>query len=206
MDRSRLKEEDEKLRESRLSGEAVFEGRLLHVYCDRVKLPDGREFARFDLTGKLHVSDLLSLMVHPGAAAVVLLKEGKILLERQWRYPLGRAFWEVPAGKLEAGEDPALCAARELEEETGYASDTWTPLGTICPGIGYSNEVISLYLAENPRKGSRHLDPGEFLDLAWIPFEEAVRMAETGEIDDAKTIGALFRAEKCLEKRTGIKR
>ena len=141
-----------------------------------------------------------------GAAAVVLLKEGKILLERQWRYPLGRAFWEVPAGKLEAGEDPALCAARELEEETGYASDTWTPLGTICPGIGYSNEVISLYLAENPRKGSRHLDPGEFLDLAWIPFEEAVRMAETGEIDDAKTIGALFRAEKCLEKRTGIKR
>ena len=130
----------------------------------------------------------------------------KILLERQWRYPLGRAFWEVPAGKLEAGEDPALCAARELEEETGYASDTWTPLGTICPGIGYSNEVISLYLAENPREGSRHLDPGEFLDLAWIPFEEAVRMAETGEIDDAKTIGALFRAEKCLEKRTGIKR
>lgn len=110
------------------------------------------------------------------------------------------------AGKLEAGEDPALCAARELEEETGYASDTWTPLGTICPGIGYSNEVISLYLAENPREGSRHLDPGEFLDLAWIPFEEAVRMAETGEIDDAKTIGALFRAEKCLEKRTGIKR
>ena len=97
-------------------------------------------------------------------------------------------------------------SARELEEETGYASDTWTPLGTICPGIGYSNEVISLYLAENPREGSRHLDPGEFLDLAWIPFEEAVRMAETGEIDDAKTIGALFRAEKCLEKRTGIKR
>lgn len=174
MDRSRLKEEDEKLRESRLSGEAVFEGRLLHVYRDRVKLPDGRESTR-------------EYLRYPGAAAVVLLKEGKILLERQWRYPLGRAFWEVPAGKLEAGEDPALCAARELEEETGYASDTWTPLGTICPGIGYSNEVISLY-------------------LAWIPFEEAVRMAETGEIDDAKTIGALFRAEKCLEKRTGIKR
>ena len=185
MDRSRLKEEDEKLRESRLSGEAVFEGRLLHVYRDRVKLPDGRESTR-------------EYLRHPGAAAVVLLKEGKILLERQWRYPLGRAFWEVPAGKLEAGEDPALCAARELEEETGYA--------TICSGIGYSNEVISLYLAENPREGSRHLDPGEFLDLAWIPFEEAVRMAETGEIDDAKTIGALFRAEKCLEKRTGIKR
>lgn len=179
MDRSRLKEEDEKLRESRLSGEAVFEGRLLHVYRDRVKLPDGRESTR-------------EYLRHPGAAAVVLLKEGKILLERQWRYPLGRVFWEVPAGKLEAGEDPALCAARELEEETGYASDTWTPLGTICPGIGYSNEVISLYLAENPREGSRHLDPGEFLDLAWIPFEEAVRMAETGEIDDAKTIGALF--------------
>ena len=202
MDRSRLKEEDEKLRESRLSGEAVFEGRLLHVYRDRVKLPDGRESTR-------------EYLRHPGAAAVVLLKEGKILLERQWRDPLrrgvlggdaGRVFWEVPAGKLEAGEDPALCAARELEEETGYASDTWTPLGTICPGIGYSNEVISLYLAENPREGSRHLDPGEFLDLAWIPFEEAVRMAETGEIDDAKTIGALFRAEKCLEKRTGIKR
>lgn len=163
------------------------------MYRDRVKLPDGRESTR-------------EYLRHPGAAAVVLLKEGKILLERQWRYPLGRAFWEVPAGKLEAGEDPALCAARELEEETGYASDTWTPLGTICPGIGYSNEVISLYLAENPREGSRHLDPGEFLDLAWIPFEEAVRMAETGEIDDAKTIGALFRAEKCLEKRTGIKR
>ncbi len=91
MDRSRLKEEDEKLRESRLSGEAVFEGRLLHVYRDRVKLPDGRESTR-------------EYLRHPGAAAVVLLKEGKILLERQWRYPLGRAFWEVPAGKLEAGE------------------------------------------------------------------------------------------------------
>ena len=93
MDRSRLKEEDEKLRESRLSGEAVFEGRLLHVYRDRVKLPDGRESTR-------------EYLRHPGAAAVVLLKEGKILLERQWRYPLGRVFWEVPAGKLEAGRIP----------------------------------------------------------------------------------------------------
>lgn len=176
MDRSRLKEEDEKLRESRLSGEAVFEGRLLHVYRDRVKLPDGRESTR-------------EYLRHPGAAAVVLLKEGKILLERQWRYPLGRAFWEVPAGKLEAGEDPALCAARELEEETGYASDTWTPLGTICPGIGYSNEVISLYLAENPREGSRHLDPGEFLDLAWIPLRKRSGWRKPAKSTTRKRLG-----------------
>lgn len=181
--------DDEKLRESRISGEPVFEGRLLHVWKDRVRLPDGRESAR-------------EYIRHPGASAVVLLKGDLVLLERQWRYPLGRAFWEVPAGKLDGAEDPLLCAKRELREETGFEGAGWASLGSMCPGIGYSNEVIHLYLARAEREGERALDPGEFLDLHWVPFREAVAMAVSGEIDDSKTIAALFRAEKYLEKET----
>lgn len=179
--------DDEKLRETRLGGESVFEGRLLHVFRDRVRLPDGRESTR-------------EYIRHPGASAVVLLRGGEVLLERQWRYPLGRAFWEVPAGKLEPGEEPLSCARRELAEETGYEAEGWASLGSMCPGIGYSNEVIHLFLARAASGGERHLDAGEFLDLVWVPFEEAVARAASGDIDDSKTIAALFRAEKYLER------
>lgn len=186
-----MRKEDERLRETRLSGEPVFEGRLLHVFRDRVRLPDGGESVR-------------ELIRHPGASAIVLLRRGaqglEVLLERQWRYPLGRAFWEVPAGKLDAGEEPLACARRELREETGCIARDWTPLASICPGIGYSNEVIRLYLAWAESEGDRELDPGEFLNLHWVPFETAIGWAASGEIDDAKTISALFRAEKYLEE------
>ena len=180
------KEEDERLRETRLGGEPVFEGRLLHVYRDRVRLPDGRESTR-------------EYIRHPGASAVVLLDgEGRVLLERQWRCPLSRAFWEIPAGKLDGAEDQLVCAKRELSEETGWNAEGWKSLGFMCPGIGYSNEVIHLFLARASGAGRRHLDPGEFLDLEWMPFGDAVRMALEGGIEDSKTIAALFRAERVI--------
>lgn len=183
--------DDERLREARISGEPVFDGRLLHVFRDRVRLPDGKESTR-------------EFIRHPGASAIVLLREGgvglEVLLERQWRYPLGRAFWEVPAGKLDAGEDPLVCAKRELKEETGYAGESWTSLSHLCPGIGYSNEVIHLFLARAGEAGARELDPGEFLDLHWVPFEQAISWVLSGEIDDSKTIVSLFRAQKYLER------
>ena len=180
-----MKLDDEKFRERRLSGETVFRGRLLHVLRDRVALPDGRESTR-------------EYIRHPGAAAIVVIRDGKILLERQWRYPLGRAFWEIPAGKLDAGEDPLACARRELLEEAGISADRWESLGTMCPGIGYSNETIWIYLADGLSEGRRHLDEGEFLDLVWVPFEEAVRMVMDSEIVDSKTIAAVYRTEKRL--------
>ncbi len=175
-----MKSETERLKESGLSSEAVFEGRLLHVFRDKVRLPDGRTSTR-------------EYIKHPGASAVVLFRGDEILLERQWRYPLGRVFWEVPAGKLDQDEDPLICAKRELSEETGYSGSNWKSLGHMCPGIGYSNEVIHLFSADCSAEGDRHLDPGEFLDLVWVPFKKALSMAAEGEIDDSKTIAALFR-------------
>ena len=182
-----MKLDDEKFRERRISGETVFQGRLLHVLRDRIELPDGRQSTR-------------EYIRHPGAAAIVVLRDGKILLERQWRYPLGRAFWEIPAGKLDAGEEPLECAKRELLEEAGISATDWVGLGTMCPGIGDSDETIWIYAARGLFQGERHLDEGEFLDLVWVPFDEAVRMVLESEIVDSKTIAAIYRTEKNLSR------
>ena len=127
---------DKSLEETVLSEREEYSGRLLHVLRREVKLPDGRISAR-------------EMIAHPGAAAMVVLDdENCTVLERQWRSPLDRAFWEIPAGKIDKGEDPFETACRELEEETGLAADKWVELGTIHNAIGYSNERIVIYLAQ----------------------------------------------------------
>lgn len=180
---------DKSLEETVLSEREEYSGRLLHVLRREVKLPDGRISAR-------------EMIAHPGAAAMVVLDdENCTVLERQWRSPLDRAFWEIPAGKIDKGEDPFETACRELEEETGLDADKWVELGTIHNAIGYSNERIVIYLAQgvHPAESGQKLDAGEFLTLHRLPFEEALSMTRNGEITDVKTLVGLAWAKDYLQ-------
>ena len=169
-----------KFTEERISGEVVYAGRFLEVHRDAVRLPDGTQAVR-------------DYIRHPGAVAIVALTaEGSVLLERQYRYALGRDFVEIPAGKLEAGEAHLDTGKRELLEETGYAAAQWTYLGLIHNAIGYSDEGIELWLATGLDKREAKLDDGEFLEVFTLPFEEALAMAADGRITDVKTIVGLF--------------
>nr|WP_231969881.1 NUDIX hydrolase [Polynucleobacter necessarius] len=142
---------------------------------DTVSLPDGQEATREYLT-------------HPGAVAIVaILDDGRVLLERQYRYPIAKACIEIPAGKLEVGEDHLLCAQRELEEETGYTTEKWSYIRRIHPVISYSTELIDIYLAEDLVPGKSHLDDEEFLDVFAAPLERLISWVEEGEITDVKT-------------------
>ena len=172
---------DAALEEKVLTDETVYEGRLLKVRRRGVRLPDGRQSSR-------------EMIVHPGAAAIVTLDErGLTVLERQWRSPMDQAFWEIPAGKIDPGEDPFETAVRELAEETGLAADSWVELGTIHNAIGYSNERIVIFLAQgiHAAEGGQKLDAGEFLTLRRLLFDEAMAMTRNGEITDVKTLVGL---------------
>jgi ADP-ribose pyrophosphatase len=168
------------LTEHYVSGGLVFDGNLLKVHRDTVRLPDGstgqREYVR-----------------HPGAVAMVaLFDDGAVLLERQFRYPHKRAFIEVPAGKLEAGEPPLDTAKRELLEETGYVAAEWTRLGVLHTTIGYSDETIELFVARRLSLQAQKLDAGEFLEVLKVPLGEAIAMIRDGRITDAKSLAALL--------------
>ncbi|GIV59931.1 NUDIX hydrolase [Rhodocaloribacter litoris] len=178
------------LQEKPLSSTPVYDGVLLKVRRDEVRLPDGGTSVR-------------EWIDHPGAAAVVpLFPDGTTLLVRQFRYPPRRTFLEVPAGKLDvAGEDPATVARRELEEETGYRAGRLTALGALYPCIGYSNEVIHFFLAEDLTAGERDLSDGEFLEPVPVLLAEAVAQARRGELHDMKTVAALLLAEAHLAGR-----
>jgi len=166
---------DQHLREERVSGEDIYGGIFLNMKRDQVRLPDGELAAREYLT-------------HPGAVAVLaLLDDGRVLLERQYRYPIAKACIEIPAGKLEIGEDHLLCAQRELEEETGYTAKKWSYIRRIHPVISYSTEFIEIYLAEDLVAGNSHLDDEEFLDVFAAPLEQLLAWVEEGEITDVKT-------------------
>jgi ADP-ribose pyrophosphatase len=166
---------DEHLREERISGEDIYGGIFLNMKRDKVSLPDGQETIREYLT-------------HPGAVAILaLLDDGRVLLERQYRYPISKACIEIPAGKLDPNEDPLLCAQRELAEETGYTANKWSYIRRIHPVISYSTEFIDIYLAENLVPGARHLDEEEFLDVFAAPLEQLIAWVEDGEITDVKT-------------------
>jgi ADP-ribose pyrophosphatase len=168
------------LTERFVSGEQVFDGTLLKVRRDRVRLPDGSEGTR-------------EYIRHPGAVAIVpLFDDGRILLERQYRYPSAREFIEVPAGKLEAGEPHLETAKRELLEETGYTAKEWARLGVIHTAIAYTDEAIELFLAKRLEHVGRKLDQGEFLETLIVPFDEALAMIRDGRITDAKTVAALL--------------
>ena len=119
-------------------------------------------------------------------------EKDNVILERQWRAPIGHAVWEIPAGKIDTGEASLVCAKRELTEETGLVASEWTYLGTLHNALGYSNEHIDVYLARGFRQGERHLDANEFLTVVRMPISQVRAMAVDGTITDAKTLGALF--------------
>ena len=166
---------DSHLREERISGEDIYGGIFLKMKRDKIALPNGEEAVR-------------EYLMHPGAVAVVaILDDGRVLLERQYRYPIAKACIEIPAGKLEIGEDHLLCAKRELEEETGYTAKKWSYIRRIHPVISYSTELIDIYLAEDLVPGKSHLDDEEFLDVFAAPLDQLIGWVENGEISDVKT-------------------
>ena len=173
--------------EFQLEGTQVFRGKLLDVRVDRVRLPDGHEGTR-------------EYVVHQGAAVIIpVLDNGDLVFERQFRYPLGEAFVELPAGKIDPGEEAFTTAQRELLEETGYSASEWRYLGKMHPCVGYSDERIEIFLANGLKRESKHqLDHGEFLEVLNLSLDDALLAVCHGEITDAKTITSLFWAEKVL--------
>lgn len=164
------------LEEVRLRGDSVFKGKLLDVYRDWARAPDGHEQS-FEYT------------LHPGAAVVVpLLDDGSVVLERQWRYALNRSFLEFPAGKLNTGEDPFEAVQRELAEETGYRARQWARLGVMHPVIGYSTEAIYLFMAKGLIVGNHAREKGECMELVNLSVEELFELIRCGEITDSKTL------------------
>lgn len=182
-----MDKEYEQLCERYKSGKEVYHGPLLHVYHDRVILPNGNE------TGRDYIK-------HLGAVCVVpVTDDNKVVVERQFRYPTDKVFTEIPAGKLDSAEEDRLDAAkRELMEETGYTADEWTWIGDLYSAVAYSNELISMYLARSLHKGERHLDADEFLNVALVPIEELVKQVMDGEITDAKTQAGILKAARIL--------
>jgi len=166
---------DAHLKEERLDTQDLYGGIFLNMKRDTVRLPDGSQAVREYLT-------------HPGAVAIVaILDDGRILLERQYRYPVARVCMEIPAGKLDLGEDPLVCAQRELQEETGYTAAKWSYIRRIHPVISYSTEFIDIYLAEGLIKGQRQLDDEEFLDVFAASLDELLDWVEEGAVTDVKT-------------------
>ncbi|HEX8963844.1 MAG TPA: NUDIX hydrolase [Rhodocyclaceae bacterium] len=176
--------DDENFHEETLSTEQVFDGALLHVHRDRVRLPDGAESVR-------------EWIAHPGAVVVIAtLDNGKLLFERQFRYPLKRVFLELPAGKIDAGEHPLDTARRELREETGYKAKTWRHLGTLHTCIGYSDERIEIFLAHGLSFVGHERDDGEILEIMELTLGDALLAVRDGEITDGKTVASLLWADK----------
>jgi ADP-ribose pyrophosphatase len=166
---------DAHLKEERIDTQDLHHGIFLNMKRDTVRMPDGSKAVREYLT-------------HPGAVAIVaILDDGRILLERQYRYPVARVCMEIPAGKLDLGEDPLICAQRELQEETGYTATKWSYIRRIHPVISYSTEFIDIYLAEGLSKGERQLDDEEFLDVFAASLDELLAWVEEGAITDVKT-------------------
>lgn len=174
---------NETLEEKMLKSERVFDGQLLKVRKDQVILPNGKEAVR-------------EWIEHPGAAAIVpVLSDGRIVMVKQYRYPMGKVTLEIPAGKLDPNETPIDCAIRELKEETGYTAHKIEHITTIGTAMAFSNEVIHLYIAENLDAGKQCPDEDEFINAAVFTRKEIDQMVQSGQIDDAKTIVALLMTE-----------
>ncbi len=172
---------EKNLDETPIGSREIFEGELLKVRLDEAKLPDGtistREYIR-----------------HPGAVAIVpILDDGRIVLVKQYRYPLETVMWEIPAGKLDhARENPNECAVRELSEETGYSAEHWRKLISIATTPGFSDEIIHLYKAWGLTAHEQHTDKDEFIDVYAFTLEEIISMIKYGHLFDAKSLCALY--------------
>ncbi len=175
---------DAPLREETLVSDQVYRGHFLDVRRDQIRLPDGATAQR-------------EYIVHPGAVMVVpVLDDGRLVIERQWRYPLARVMTEFPAGKLDPGEAPQHCAIRELIEETGYRAAEWARAGILHNAIAYSNEGIEIWFARGLTAGPRSLDAGEFLEVGILGLEELEALAQRGELTDGKTLVGMLWLQK----------
>jgi ADP-ribose pyrophosphatase len=183
---------DDHLIEQRTAQQELFKGRFLHAFRDTVRLPDGSEASR-------------EYIKHPGAVVVLPLLQGedgqiRVVLERQYRYPIGQVMIELPAGKLDAGEDPLVCGQRELLEETGYTAREWARAGQMHLAIAYSTEVIHIYFARGLRSGERKLDAGEFLDVFTATPQELLAWCRNGKVTDAKTLSCMVWLQQWIEQ------
>ena len=176
-------EDFKNLEEIMVASEEIFDSHVVHLFKDTVELPNGKLATR-------------ETVRHIGAVAVVpLTDDGKVIVERQFRYPLGCVITEIPAGKLDSKDEDRLSAAkRELQEETGYTAEEWIDLGDYYPAAAYTDERISLYLAKGLKQGDRNLDEDEFLDVVAVDLEELVEDVLNGTITDGKTQAALLKA------------
>lgn len=175
-----MADDDGHLVERPLASEVLLDGGFLHVRRDTVALPDGHEATR-------------EYVRHPGAVAIVpLLDDGRLLLERQYRYPLGQVILEFPAGKIDPGEDTLACAVRELAEETGHTAREWAFACRLHNAAAYSTEAIELWFARGLQPGPQRLDAGEFIELVSHTEEELQAMAARGALTDAKTLIGLL--------------
>lgn len=174
------------LEEKEVSSKQLFNGRVVKLFVDEVELAD-------------HSHSVREYMKHSGGAAVLFVKDEKVLLVRQYRYAYREEMWEIPAGKLEPNEDPAVAAARELEEETGYIAQDLKKLFMLYPTPGYTDERLHIYMATKCTQGTRHLDEDEFLNAEFVPLKDVIRMVETGEIHDAKTVAAILQYQLLMK-------
>lgn len=184
-----LEKEMQELREVQTASEDIFNGFILNVKKDTVRLPNGNTSYR-------------ELIRHVGAVCIVpVTDEGEIIIERQYRYPYDTVITEIPAGKLDSKEEDRLSAAkRELREETGLTADVWTNLGGFYPAAAYSDEYITMFMAQGLHQGKQELDPDEFLNVMKVPLEELVEDVMAGKIPDAKTQTAILKAARILNK------
>lgn len=174
------------LTEKKLDSRLMYDGNFINVRKDTVLLPDGSTSTREYIT-------------HPGAVAILaMLDNGKLVMERQYRYPTHREFIELPAGKIDHGEDILVTAKRELLEETGYVAREWIHLSTTWPCIGYADERMEYFLARGLSHEGRNLDDGEFLEVFELSLSDAIEWIRQGKIDDSKTIVGLFWLDKVL--------
>jgi ADP-ribose pyrophosphatase len=178
--RSKIARNDDHLKEKLVRKNVVFKGRMVDFRADEIRLPNGHTALR-------------EFMDHPGAVGVVpLLPNGDVVLVRQYRYPVGEVTLELPAGKLDAGEDIRACVERELREETGYTAKKITPLLRYWPTPAFANEVLHLFVAESLTPGRLDPDEDEFLEKVELPFDDAVALVRSGKIMDSKTVIGLL--------------
>ena len=176
------------LMEKKISSELIFDGKIVKLYRDQVELPDGSTSMR-------------EVVRHAGGVGVLpLLSDGTVIVVKQCRYAYNDIITEIPAGKMEYGEDPLECGKRELKEEVGAEAENWIFLGNIYPTVGYDDEIIRIFLATGLTFTGQELDGGEFLDLCRVPLSELVDQVMADELRDAKTALAVLKTQRLIDK------